>query len=126
MDLEGANVWLTEYARYRVGLCMHADAMTRVFRQINAGVVAGVCALTPVGAIPFPPRNEGLDFMNQLDSVDRDGLKRSPSSVYVNNEGRVVWILEYLRYRLNGCGHPDATTRVFQQILGQGIQPICR
>ena len=125
VDLEGANVWLTEYARYRVGLCAHADAMTRVFWQINAGVVAGVCALTSVGAIPFPPRNEGLDFMNQLDSVYRDGLKRSPSSVYVNNEGRVL-ILEYLRYRLNGCGHPDATTRVFQQILGQGIQPACR
>ncbi len=125
VDLEGSAVWLTEYARYRVGLCSHADAMTRVFWQINAGVVTGVCGLTPVGAIPFPPRNEGLDFMSQLDSVYRDGLKRSPSSVYVNNEGRVL-ILDYLRYRLNGCGHTDATTRVFQQVLGQGIQPTCR
>ena len=43
VDLEGANVWLTEYARYRVGLCPHADAMTRVFSQINAGVVTA-CA----------------------------------------------------------------------------------
>ena len=77
------------------------------------------------GAVPFPPRSEGLDFMTQLDEVYRDRLRRSPSSVYVNNEGRVVWILEYLRYRLNGCAHADATTRVFQQILGQGIQPTC-
>jgi hypothetical protein len=126
VDLEGANVWLTEYARYRVGLCTHADAMTRVFWQILAGVVSGACGLTPAGAIPFPPRTEGLDFMNQLESVYRDRLRRTASSVYVDNEGRVVWILEYLRYRLNGCGHGDATTRVFQQILGQGIQPICR
>jgi hypothetical protein len=44
-DLEGANVWLTEYARYRVGLCSHGDAMTRVFWQINAGVVSGVTSL---------------------------------------------------------------------------------
>ena len=127
VDLEGANVWLTEYARYRVGLCSHADAVARVFTQIdNAGVPPGVCALTLAGAIPFPPRNEGLDFMNQLDAKYRDELRRDASSLYVNNEGRVVWILEYLRYRLNGCGHADATTRVFQQVLGQGIQPTCR
>ena len=125
VDLEGANVWLTEYARYRVGLCTHFDAMTRVFAQINTGVVSAVCAITPAGAVPFPPRSEGLDFMNQLDEVYRDRLRRSPSPVYVNNEGRVVWILEYLRYRLNSCGHADATMRVFQQILGQGIQPTC-
>ncbi len=99
--------------------------MTRVFAQISNGVVYDVCAVTPDGGIPFPPRNEGLDFMNQLDSVYRDRLKRTASSVYVNNEGRVVWILEYLRYRLKGCGHGDATIRVFQQILGQGIQPTC-
>jgi hypothetical protein len=37
-----------------------------------------------------------------------------------------VWVLEYFRYRLNGCTHGDAVTRVFQQILGQGIQPVCR
>lgn len=125
VDLEGANVWLTEYARYRVGLCTHFDAMTRVFEQINTGVVSAVCAITPAGAVPFPPRSEGLDFMNQLDEVYRDRLRRSPSPVYVNNEGRVVWILEYLRYRLNSCSHGDATMRVFQQILGQGIQPTC-
>ena len=64
--------------------------------------------------------------MNQLDAKYRDGLKGSASTVYVNNEGRVVWVMEYLRYRLNGCNHNDATIRVFQQILGQGIQPVCR
>ncbi len=126
VDAEGANVWLTEYARYRVGLCSHADATARVFSQIDNAGVYGVCALTPSGTIPFPPRNEGLDFMNQLDAKYRDGLRRSASAVYANNEGRVVWILEYLRYRLNGCNHGDATVRVFQQILGQGIQPVCR
>ncbi len=126
VDAEGANVWLTEYTRYRVGLCSHSVATARTFMQIDNEGTYGVCALTPSGTIPFPPRNEGLDFMNQLDAKYRDELHRGVSTVYVNNEGRVVWVLEYLRYRLNGCNHSDATTRVFQQILGQGIQPVCR
>lgn len=126
VNAEGANLWLTEYARYRVGRCAHSDAVARVFSQIENTGVFGVCALTPAGAIPFPPRNEGLDFMNQLEAEYRDKLRSSASTAFVNNEGRVVWILEYLRYRLNGCGHGDAVTRVFQQILGQGIQPVCR
>ncbi|MGQ0735961.1 MAG: matrixin family metalloprotease [Acidobacteriota bacterium] len=32
---------------------------------------------------------------------------------------------EYLRYRVNGCPHADATTRVIMQIQGLGIQPVC-
>ena len=84
-----------------------------------------VCADTPAGAIPFPPRDEGLLFMNQLDLTYRDALRRPLGSSSVDNEGAVVWVLEYLRYRLNGCNHGDATTKVLQQVRGQGIQPVC-
>jgi hypothetical protein len=126
VDAEGAVVWLSEYARYRVGLCDHSTAQTRVFTIIDTGVTTGVCAITPAGAIPFPPRNEGLVFMLALNDKYRDGLRAPATSSFVDNEGAVVWVLEYFRYRLNGCTHGDATTRVFQQILGQGIQPICR
>jgi hypothetical protein len=126
VDAEGAVVWLSEYARYRVGLCDHASAQQRVFSQIDNAGTYGVCALTPAGAIPFPPRNEGLQFMLALDAKYRDDLRRSATSSFVDNEGAVVWVLEYFRYRLNGCNHSDATIRVFQQILGQGIQPVCR
>jgi hypothetical protein len=126
VDPEGAVVWLSEYARYRVGLCDHSTAQTRVFTIIDSGVTTGVCAFTPAGAIPFPPRNEGLVFMLALDDKYRDGLGRPASSSFVDNEGAVVWVLEYFRYRLNGCTHGDATTKVFQQILGQGEQPVCR
>lgn len=125
VDPEGIVVWLIEYARYRVGLCDHSTATTRVFSAIDNTGVYGVCALTPSGAIPFPPRNEGLDFMNGLQAKYRDSLGRGAGSTFVDNEGAVVWVLEYLRYRLNRCSHGDATTRVFQQILGQGIQPTC-
>lgn len=126
VDPEGIVVWLIEYARYRVGLCDHSTAQTRVFSAIDNTGVYGVCAVTPAGTIPFPPRNEGLDFMNALQVKYRDDLSRSAGSSFVNNEGAVVWVLEYLRYRLNGCSHGDATTKVFMQIRGQGVQPVCR
>jgi len=126
VDPEGAVVWLSEYARYRVGLCDHSTAQARVFSIIDSGVTIGVCAITPAGPIPFPPRNEGLVFMLALNDKYRDGLRAPATSSPVDNEGAVVWVLEYFRYRLNGCTHGDATTRVFQQILGQGIQPVCR
>jgi hypothetical protein len=126
VDPEGAVIWLTEYARQRVGQCTHSVATERTLAQITGTGGTLVCALTPAGAIPFPPRNEGLLFMNDLDATYRDSLKRSLGSSYVNNEGAVVWVLEYLRYRLNGCGHGDATSKVLTQIRGGGIQPVCR
>jgi len=125
VDAEGAVIWLTEYARQRVGQCSHATATSNTLNQITSNGGTLVCAATPAGPIPFPPRNEGLLFMNDLNTTYRDSLRRSLGSSFVDNEGAVVWVLEYLRYRLNGCTHGDATTKVFQQIRGQGIQPVC-
>jgi hypothetical protein len=125
VDAEGAVIWLTEYARQRVGQCGHGTATTNTLNQITSNGGTLVCGLTPAGAIPFPPRNEGLLFMNDLDTTYRDSLRRSLTSSFVNNEGAVVWVLEYLRYRLNGCNHGDATNKVLMQIRGQGIQPVC-
>jgi hypothetical protein len=125
VDPEGAVIWLTEYARQRVGQCSHGSATTNTLNQVTSNGGTLVCANTPAGAIPFPPRNEGLLFMNELDTTYRDALRRPLGSSFVNNEGAVVWLLEYLRYRLNGCNHGDATTKVLQQIRGQGIQPVC-
>ena len=126
VDPEGAVIWLTEYARQRVGQCDHASAMARTLAQITGTGGVLVCAITPAGAIPFPPRDQALDFMNNLNQTYASVLGRALGSSYVNNEGAVVWVLEYLRYRLNGCGHGDAQTKVIQQIRGQGIQPVCR
>ena len=125
VDAEGAVTWLTEYARQRVGQCGHATATANTLSQISGGGGASVCAATPAGGIPFPPRDEGLQFMNQLDNTYRLTLGRPLAASFVDNEGAVVWVLEYLRYRLNGCTHGDATTKVLQQIRGQGVQPIC-
>jgi len=125
VDPEGVVVWLIEYARYRVGLCDHSTASSRVFLIIDGGGTLGVCALTPAGPIPFPPRDQGYQFMLSLDDKYRDGLGRAALGSFVDKEGAVVWVLEYLRYRLNGCGHGDAVSKVFAQIRGMGIQPVC-
>lgn len=125
VDAEGAGVWVPEYTRYRVGQCDHSTAESRVFSQITNSGTYGVCALTPAGAIPFPPRNEGLVFMNDLNDLYRNTLGRTAGTSFVDNEGIVVWVMEYLRYRLNGCGHEDGVNKVFMQIRGQGIQPVC-
>ena len=123
---EGTVIWLTEYARQRVGQCDHSIASQRTLDQVTGSGGTLVCAATPSGTIPFPPRNEGVQFMNSLEATYRDTLGRTLGSSYVNSEGAVVWVLEYLRYRLNGCSHGDATTKVFLQIRGRGIQPVCR
>jgi hypothetical protein len=125
VDSEGAVIWLTEYARQRVGRCGHDAATTHTLNQVTSSASTLVCAKTPAGPIPFPPRNEGLLFMNDLDATYRYSLRRPLGTSLVDNEGAVVWVLEYLRYRLNGCNHTDATTKVLQQIRGLGIQPVC-
>ena len=77
--------------------------------------------------VAFPPRNLSFDFrQNALEPKYRDGLRRSSSSTFVDVEGDVVWTQEYLRYRINGCDHQTATAKVFAQIDGGGIQPVCR
>ena len=126
IDPESAVLWLAEYARYRLGLCDHGTAQARVFSLIDDGVSTSVCAPAPLGAFPFPPRHEGVQFMIALNDKYRASARPPSASSFVDNEGAAVWVLEYFRYRLTGCTHGDAVTRVFQQILGQGIQPLCR
>ena len=126
VDNEGDIVWTQEYLRYRVNRCTHQQAIDRVMSQIDGGPIVGVCGAAPPGQVQFPPRNEPLDFRNQLEVKYRDGLKRSATSTSVDNEGDVVWTEEYLRYRVNGCGHAVAVQNVFVQIDGRPAPAVCR
>lgn len=76
--------------------------------------------------VAFPPRDQPFDFRQQLETKYRDQLKRQATSSYVDVEGDIVWTQEYLRYRVNGCNHAEAVDRVFLQIDGRGIQPVCQ
>ncbi len=126
VDNEGDVVWTQEYLRYRVNQCSHVTAVTLVMSEIDGAATPPVCGSAPGGQVNFPPRNESLDFRTQLEAKYRDGLRRSPSFTSVDQEGDSVWTQEYLRYRVNGCTHGDAVTKVLQQIDGLGIQPLCR
>ena len=124
VDLEGVIVWTSEYLRYRVGSCSHETAVARVFSAIDNAGVQGICATPAPGEWRFPPRNETLDFRNRLEVKYRDGLRRTSIATAVDNEGDVVWTQEYLRYRVNGCGHGDAIAKVFAQVNGAACNRI--
>jgi Matrixin len=126
VDNEGAVVWTQEYLRYRVNLCTHSQAVDRVMTQIDGGSIQSVCGQAPDGQVRFPPRNESLDFRNALEAKYRDGLRRVPTSTSVDLEGEVVWTQEYLRYRVNGCGHATGVQSVMTEIAGRTAPPVCR
>jgi len=126
VDVEGDVVWTSEYLRYRVYQCTHQQAVDRVAAQIDGNAPPGVCGAAVAGSVQFPPRNEALDFRNQLEGKYRDGLRRGPTATAVDREGDVVWIQEYLRYRVNSCGHAAAVQSVLTQIDGRSAPPVCR
>ena len=75
--------------------------------------------------VTFPPRNEPFLFRTNLESKYRDGLRRGATTSFVDIEGSIVWTQEYLRYRVNQCGHADAVARVLRQIDGASADPVC-
>lgn len=123
VDPEGTVVWTQEYLRYRVNLCSHATAVAAVMTQIDGGAGPPTCGTTT--SATFPPRNEPLDFMIQLEAKYRDGLRRAAAPSFVDVEGNIVWTQEYLRYRVSGCGHSNSQQRVFDQIAGRAPQFDC-
>ena len=124
VDIEGTVVWTQEYLRYRVSRCGHAEAVAKVMHQIDGAAAEPECSAATTAA--FPPRNEPLDFRVQLEQKYRDGLRRGPTTTFVDPEGDIVWTLEYFRYRLSSCGHAAAESKVFAQIdVRSQIPPDC-
>jgi hypothetical protein len=126
-DVEGSVVWVQEYLRYRLNTCGHEQAVERVRIQIAGGGVPGVCG-TPAAAsvVEFPSRDQTYGFRLQLEEFYRVDLARAAVKTRVDAEGDVVWIQEYLRYRLNGCTHAQSLDKVTQQIEGRGVPPVCK
>lgn len=126
VDNEGDVIWISEYQRYRVNLCNNTVAIANVFTAIDGKPAPSVCGNAPAGTVNFPPRNESLDFKKALEAKYQNDLHRSAGSSTVDGEGDVVWIQEYLRYRVNGCSHGDAVAKVLSQIDTGVIAPVCR
>src|SRR5688572_10884107 len=102
-------------------------------RASVAGPSAASIDATPMGVggisgpmdVLFPSRADSFDFRNQLETKYQTGLNRAPSQTYVDREGEVVWVQEYIRYRVNGCDHATAVARVMAQIDGCAPGGIC-
>lgn len=98
-----------------------------------AGPSATVADATPMGAggiagpmdVLFPSRADAFQFRNELETKYQTGLERGASFTYVDREGEVVWVQEYIRYRVNGCDHATAVSRVMAQIEGGAPGGIC-
>jgi hypothetical protein len=127
VDPEGDVVWIQEYLRYRLNACSHDQAVERIRTQIAGGGVAGVSgAPASTSIIEFPPRDQTYGFRLQLEDFYRVDLARAAVKTSVDPEGDVVWIQEYLRYRLNGCTHAQSIDRITTQIEGRGAPPVCK
>ena len=126
VDPEGENVWLTEYFRFYLNGCPHAEAMSRTIEQIRTGLTQPVCG-GESASLAFPPRNLPYEFQSLLESTYHDILKRSQQPYYVDGEGANVWLAQYLRFRIQGarCSHVEAENKVFAEIRGGGVQPAC-
>ena len=123
VDSEGQNVWLTEYFRFYLNGCSHEDATSRTLQEIRSGATQPVCGAEN---LTFPPRNLPNDFQNRLQAAYRDDLRRPETLSYVDSEGANVWLAQYLRFRVVGnCDHASAESRVFTEIRGGGVQPVC-
>ena len=125
VNAEGSAVWFPEWLRYVLNGCSANEAAFRVGLQIGGEGIQPVCGVVPPGTINFPPRNESLDFLIELDAIYRDLLHETAPDSYIDLEGKAVWIQEYLRYRVYGCSNQEANDRVIQQIEGGEIAPIC-
>lgn len=125
VDIEGTIVWTQEYLRYRVNLCSHQQAIDKVFQQIDGMGIQQVCGIAPAGTPAFPPRNEPFQFRQLLEVKYRDGLRRQPVQTFVDPEGDVIWTQEYMRYRVSGCSHVEASAKVLAQIDGAGVPADC-
>jgi hypothetical protein len=124
VDREGEVIWTQEYIRYRVNGCDHATAVQRVFTQIDNNAPGGICAAPPEGLINFPPRNEILQFRQQLESKYQQ-MGRGLTTTFVDVEGSLVWTQEYMRYRVNACDHATAVQKVFSQIDTGQVAATC-
>jgi hypothetical protein len=93
--------------------------------------VTGEATISYVGGVSgpmdvlFPGRNESFLFRNDLETKYAAGLGRAATGTFVDPEGEVVWLQEYIRYRVNGCDHATALARVFTQIDGGVAGGVC-
>ena len=92
---------------------------------VSAGPVQTAIRSIDFALRPFPGRADAYRFrINDLEQKYR-GMGRSRVATYVDPEGSVIWVGEYLRYRAGQCSHDEAFNRIRTQINGGGVPEAC-
>jgi len=113
VDVVGHAVWMQDYLRYRLNQCSHPDAVSKTLLRVDTrgAVDPPECGTAGSGQLPFPPQNESLDFLNQLERKYQTQGGRYTTNV--DATGHAAWMADYLRYRVNKCEHFDSINKVF-------------
>jgi hypothetical protein len=121
VDPEGSVIWVGEYLRYRAGQCSHTEAFNHVRTQINGLGLPAPCGQNEQ---PFPGREEALRFRRELEAVYQ-ARGAGQADTVVDDEGDVIWTMEYYRYVLSGCSHTVTIQKILDQIAQRGVPPDC-
>jgi hypothetical protein len=78
----------------------------------------------PGPAIVSTPRADRVAFRRTMETLYRN-QGASTRRTYVDVDGIGIWSAEYYWYRVSYCDHATAIARVFAQIEGRGVQPVC-
>jgi hypothetical protein len=114
---------IVRYLGYRLDGCLHQEATEKTLRQLRGERELRICRNMAQRQQPLPAANETFAFRRQLESLyaNRSG---SPSvSSYIDPEGEAVWLQEYLRHRLSGRGHTEATEVVLGAVRKAAAVP---
>ena len=125
VNAEGVIVWTLEFLRYRASGCSQADAIDKVFTQIDRRGVPALCNESVSGTPVYPPQADSLGFRQLLEVKYRDQLGAPPIQTYVDQPSEMLYTQEFVRYAQSGCSSASAYERVFVQIDGRGVEPDC-
>jgi hypothetical protein len=121
-----------DLAGQNVGAIMNSTAHDTggTFDDLQADDIQGARAL--YGSAPQPatpalastPRADRVAFRRAIETLYRS-KGGSTRRTYVDIDGIGIWTAEYYWYRVSYCDHATAVARVFAQIEGRGVQPVC-
>lgn len=121
-DLNGQSVAAIMNSDSHIAGSPHDDLQTDDIEGVRA-LYGG----PPLPAIPPPaviPRAERIDFRHTVENYFRaNGARLTPT--FVDIDSVAIWMVEYAWYRASYCDHATAAARVFAQVEGRGIQPVC-
>lgn len=121
-DLDGQNVAAI--------MNSHTHALGATVDDLQEDDIRGARAL--YGSAPQPakppivstPRADRVAFRRTMENLYR-GRGGRTTRTFVDIDGIGIWTAEYYWYRVSYCDHATATARVFAQIEGRGVQPVC-